>query len=70
MAFGIGSHRCLGAHLARTMFRLMLEEVLERLPDYRVEPGADVEWFDNISSVYGVKSLPIVFTPGKRRFGS
>jgi hypothetical protein len=70
MAFGIGSHRCLGAHLARTMFRLMLEEVLERLPDYRVKPGADVEWFDNISSVYGVKSLPIVFTPGKRGFGS
>lgn len=67
MAFGVGSHRCLGAHLARTMFRLMLEEVLERLPDYRVAEGRDVEWFDNISSVYGVKSLPIVFTPGKRR---
>jgi cytochrome P450 len=67
MAFGVGSHRCLGAHLARTMFRLMLEEVLERLPDYRVAGGKDVEWFDNISSVYGVKRLPIEFTPGKRR---
>jgi hypothetical protein len=49
------------------MFRLMLEEVLERLPDYRVAEGKQVEWFDNISSVYGVKSLPIEFTPGKRR---
>ena len=67
MAFGVGSHRCLGAHLARTMFRVMLEEVLERLPDYRVADGKEVEWFDNISSVYGVRSLPIVFTPGERR---
>lgn len=66
IAFGVGSHRCLGSHLARAMFRIMVERILARIPDYRVAEGKDVGWFDNISSVYGVNKLPIEFTPGKR----
>lgn len=65
LSFGVGLHRCIGSHLARAMFRIMLEQVLDRLPDYRI--AGEVEWFDRIASLYGVKSLPIEFTPGRRR---
>ena len=34
MAFGIGIHRCLGSHFAKVFFQVMLEKVLERLPDF------------------------------------
>ena len=36
LSFGIGTHRCAGAHLARAMFREMMTQVLTRLPDYHV----------------------------------
>ena len=33
VAFGIGNHFCLGANLARMEIRVMLEEILNRMPD-------------------------------------
>jgi cytochrome P450 len=36
LAFGVGAHRCLGANIARAEIRIMLGEVLARLPDYRI----------------------------------
>ena len=36
LAFGFGSHFCLGASLARMEARIAFEELLSRLPDYRV----------------------------------
>ncbi|MCS7483592.1 cytochrome P450 [Umezawaea endophytica] len=64
-AFGIGAHRCLGANLARTMFRVMLDEVLTRLPDFRVTgPG---ERFADSGEIHALRSLPIAFSAGARR---
>ncbi|MFP6850448.1 MAG: cytochrome P450 [Pseudomonas sp.] len=40
--FGGGIHRCLGSHLARLQLRVMLEEWLVRIPDFRIEEGKDV----------------------------
>src|SRR5262249_2734123 len=40
LAFGVGAHRCIGMHLARTMFQVMVLEVLARIPDYRVDREA------------------------------
>ena len=42
LAFGIGRHRCLGAHLARLEVRVAVEEILQRLPDYQVT--GEVGW--------------------------
>lgn len=41
MAFGFGPHRCLGAHLARLETEIALEMLMERLPEMRLDPGAD-----------------------------
>jgi cytochrome P450 family 142 subfamily A polypeptide 1 len=40
VAFGFGSHFCLGASLARLEIRVMFEELLRRMPFWRLAPGA------------------------------
>ncbi|MDP1736194.1 MAG: cytochrome P450 [Caulobacter sp.] len=66
VAFGVGPHRCLGSHLARAMFKEMLTQVLERIPDYRiVEEG--LEEYSNWTALGGWSKAPITFTPGTRR---
>jgi cholest-4-en-3-one 26-monooxygenase len=62
LAFGTGPHFCLGANLARTEIRILLEELFIRLPDLQVAPGASAERASN-SLVTTVEHLPVVFTP-------
>jgi cytochrome P450 len=64
LAFGVGQHRCLGSNLARTMFRVMVGEILNRLPDFEVV-GEPV-WFDKATHVYAPRSISIRFSPGAR----
>lgn len=41
IGFGFGTHFCLGSSLARIEIRIMFEELLRRLPDWRLVPGED-----------------------------
>jgi cytochrome P450 len=66
MAFGLGVHRCLGSNLARAMFKIMISELLTRIPDLAVS-GSEVVRYDDASAVYAVRHLPITFTPGQRK---
>lgn len=59
-AFGVGLHRCVGAPLGRLQTRVVLEEVLRRLPDLRVEREGIV-W--GAASTRGILSLPVRWTP-------
>lgn len=38
MAFGMGPHHCLGAHLARLELKIMYETLLKKLPLFRLDP--------------------------------
>ena len=41
-AFGGGSHRCLGSHLARLEMRVAFEEILARVPEFSVPPDGTI----------------------------
>jgi cholest-4-en-3-one 26-monooxygenase len=41
VAFGFGTHVCLGAALARLELRVMFEQLLDRLPEWHLSPGAE-----------------------------
>lgn len=43
MAFGVGTHACLGASLARLEGRVALRTLLKRIPDIAVDPSRDSE---------------------------
>jgi cholest-4-en-3-one 26-monooxygenase len=60
LGFGIGPHFCLGAHLARLEIRIMLEELLRRLPD--LELDGPVQRLRS-GFVNGIKHMPVRFTP-------
>jgi cytochrome P450 len=42
LAFGIGSHFCLGANLARMEMRVAVEQVLQRMPNMSYANGGPV----------------------------
>ena len=44
VAFGSGIHRCAGSNLARMELRVAIEEWLRRIPDFRIDEGAEVTW--------------------------
>ncbi len=62
LAFGIGTHYCMGANLARAEVRVVFEELFRRLGDIRVPAGATHERGDS-SLVLSLEHLPAVFTP-------
>ncbi|MBF6275679.1 cytochrome P450 [Nocardia nova] len=64
-SFGLGVHRCIGSNVARTVFKRMLVAVLDRLPDFRCDPGGAVH-YDTIGVIQGMRHLPATFTPGPR----
>ena len=59
MAFGSGIHRCAGSNLARMELRVAIEEWLRRIPEFRIEEGAEVTWAGG--QVRGPRSVPVVF---------
>jgi cytochrome P450 family 142 subfamily A polypeptide 1 len=64
VAFGFGTHFCLGASLARLEIRVMFEELLRRLPDMRLAPGAEPRIVPAAFS-RGYDSVPVEFTPAR-----
>jgi cytochrome P450 len=64
-AFGIGVHRCAGAHLGRAMAREIIGQVVTRMPDYAVDVSA-LESYPSQGVNSGWQRIPTRFTPGPR----
>ncbi|MGE2731038.1 cytochrome P450 [Mycolicibacterium vaccae] len=62
LAFGFGTHFCLGNQLARLELKIMLTKVLERLPDLRLADDSMLP-LRPANFVSGLESMPVVFTP-------
>ena len=60
LAFGFGTHFCLGAALARLEIRVFFEEFVRRVASLRVKPGAEIVEIPN-SFVYGLKRANMEF---------
>jgi len=60
LAFGFGTHFCLGAALARLEIRVFFEEWLRRFRNVRIVPGTEVVETPN-PFVYGVQSAHVEF---------
>jgi cytochrome P450 len=61
LAFGRGTHFCMGAALARLEARVALEEVQRRFADFEIEPSGLVRVHS--INVRGYAAMPIRFTP-------
>lgn len=59
IAFGVGPHRCLGSHLARVEIQILYEEMLARLPEFRLDP--DHPPVMHGGHVMGVESLHLLW---------
>lgn len=62
LAFGFGAHFCLGNSLARLELRVIVEELLERLPDLALVDRAEPA-FRPANFVSGYEQMPVRFTP-------
>jgi cytochrome P450 len=60
--FGLGPHRCIGAHVARLEIKVALQELLRRMPDFEIKRGAELSYSTGLLRI--LDSLPITFTPG------
>lgn len=62
LAFGFGAHFCLGNSLARLELRVIVEELLERLPDLALVDRAEPA-YRPANFVSGYEQMPVRFTP-------
>jgi cytochrome P450 len=61
MAFNSGPHRCVGSHLARLELRILYEEILSRLPEFRLDPERPAQTHGG--QVIGFDSLGLLWDP-------
>jgi cytochrome P450 len=59
IAFNAGPHRCLGSHLARVELQIVYEQMLKRLPPFRLDPAHPPTFHGG--HVVGVDSLHLLW---------
>jgi hypothetical protein len=63
--FGVGIHRCLGSNVARQELRILLEEVLDRIGDWELDPDRPAVRYQGVTR--GVRELWLRFEPSASR---
>jgi cytochrome P450 len=61
LSFAVGRHRCIGSSLARVELTIAFEELLRRIPDFRIDPGRPPRYHHG--PIRGVLDLHLKFTP-------
>jgi cytochrome P450 len=64
IGFGRGLHMCLGQHLAKAQIEEGIHMIAQRVLNPKLD--GEVQW-RGFAGVWGLKTLPIKFTPGERR---
>lgn len=59
---GLGVHRCLGAHLVRYEGQIVAEAMLNRIPEFSLDPRKPASWVSG--QVSGMTDVNLVFPPG------
>jgi len=62
LAFGFGTHFCLGNQLARLELNTMLRKILTRMPDLRLADDSALP-LRPANFVSGLEKMPVLFTP-------
>jgi cytochrome P450 len=57
IAFGAGPHRCLGSHLARVELQIVYEQMLSRLPTFRIDETRPTTY--HAGAIIAFDSLPL-----------
>jgi len=65
-AFGLGTHRCIGSNVARLQFKAIMQESLNRIPEYTIDYDG-LERYETIGTINGNKNMPMTFPAGKRQ---
>jgi len=68
LAFGFGTHFCLGNQLARLELSIMQTRLLQRIPDMRLASDAALP-LRPANFVSGLEKMPVAFTPIKPLLG-
>jgi cytochrome P450 family 142 subfamily A polypeptide 1 len=63
VAFGFGTHYCLGNSLARVELRVMFEQLLARIPDIELADGTGEPTLRASNFISGYEVMPVRFTP-------
>jgi cytochrome P450 len=60
MAFGLGTHRCLGMNVARVEIEVGINALFDAFPDLRLDPDAEVPFMTGGLEQQGVSGLPVL----------
>jgi cytochrome P450 family 142 subfamily A polypeptide 1 len=65
VAFGVGTHFCLGASVARMELRILFEELMRRVPDMQLAPGPRPRFVPSCFT-RAPDAVHVEFTPSRR----
>lgn len=58
LGFGFGTHRCMGAILAKAEIQIVLEELFKRFERFELDPAGTIVW--GSGETQGIVSLPLI----------